>query len=179
MDTGIWREAQPHGIWLNCTAGTSPSRRKKRTVHTELRMRFVRIIIILTLICPSAGSIVTFNIKDANGEYCPFSEVGSELEAAGFAVRTGDIITLKMIFSSMCQQHFIVSSLCFCAGCFCNVGACQEFLSISAEDVEANYDTGRRCGGIDGVGDVINGRPTGTHLLFIRILNRKRPSSSK
>ena len=49
----------------------------------------------------------------------------------------------------------------FLSGCFCNVGGCQEFLGISADEVALNYETGRRCGGADGTGDIINDRPTG------------------
>lgn len=86
---------------------------------------------------PDAGSIVSFNVIDAWGHYVPFSEVGRQaLETAGIVLRTG---------------------------CFCNVGACQMHLKISAADAEANYATGRRCGGADGLGDIINGRPTGEY----------------
>jgi hypothetical protein len=37
-------------------------------------------------------------------------------------------------------------------------------LSITSEEVEYNYNTGRRCGGMDGVGDIINGKPTGEYF---------------
>ena len=80
------------------------------------------------------GSIVSFNLVDSGGHYVPFSDVGRAAIIWGITLRTG---------------------------CFCNIGACQEYLQISAEDTVRNYETGRRCGSDDGVGDVINGRPTG------------------
>lgn len=91
------------------------------------------------------GSIVSFNVIDASGHYVPFSDVGRQaLQSAGIVLRTG---------------------------CFCNVGACQTHLLIPAADVEANFATGRRCGGADGVGDVINGRPTGNIIMLLRMLD--------
>jgi hypothetical protein len=48
---------------------------------------------------------------------------------------------------------------CVVAGCFCNVGGCQEVLGLSAADVEHNYMLGRVCS--DAGHDIINGKPTG------------------
>jgi uncharacterized protein YcbX len=59
------------------------------------------------------------------------------------------------------------------AGCFCNMGACQSFLQLTADDVISNYQSGRTCAHSSGdedpdtassgglVTDVINGKPTG------------------
>lgn len=49
------------------------------------------------------------------------------------------------------------------AGCFCNVGGCQEALGLSAADVEYNYSIGRVCS--DTGHDIVNGTHTGRQAL--------------
>ena len=44
-------------------------------------------------------------------------------------------------------------------GCFCNVGACQNAIDFTDEDVLANHEAGHVCG--DDI-DVVNGKPTGS-----------------
>ncbi|XP_055018901.1 molybdenum cofactor sulfurase [Boleophthalmus pectinirostris] len=44
-------------------------------------------------------------------------------------------------------------------GCFCNTGACQDFLGISDEQMKRNLEAGHVCG--DNV-DLVSGRPTGS-----------------
>lgn len=105
------------------------------------------------------GPVVAFNLQWADGSPVGFAEVGRRADEDGIQLRTG---------------------------CFCNVGACQEALGLSSEDVKRNYALGRSCadtssssgkssgssgssdtsssGGSNGGGDVfdiINGRPSG------------------
>jgi molybdenum cofactor sulfurtransferase len=77
------------------------------------------------------GPVVAFNLLDPRGRPIGFSEV------AGFALDHGIVLR---------------------SGCFCNSGACQEFLGIEYAEVEANFLLGRVCGGGGGEADVINGR---------------------
>ena len=44
-------------------------------------------------------------------------------------------------------------------GCFCNIGACQNALNFTDEDVISNHKAGHVCG--DDV-DLVNGKPTGS-----------------
>ena len=44
-------------------------------------------------------------------------------------------------------------------GCFCNSGACQQYLGLTDEDLMAMYEGGHVCG--DEV-DLIHGKPTGS-----------------
>lgn len=44
-------------------------------------------------------------------------------------------------------------------GCFCNTGACQQFLNLSNEQIKSNLSAGHACG--DDV-DLIDGKPTGS-----------------
>lgn len=77
------------------------------------------------------GGVVTFNLMRSNGEYVGYMEV----------------VNMAALF----KIHFRT-------GCFCNPGACQRHLSLSAEDILENYEAGYTCGG---AADLINGRPTG------------------
>ena len=77
------------------------------------------------------GGILSFNVLDASGAYVSASAVERLAGAFGFQIRTG---------------------------CFCNPGACQRALGLSAQDVKANLDKGHVCW--DG-NDLANGRPTG------------------
>jgi molybdenum cofactor sulfurtransferase len=51
-------------------------------------------------------------------------------------------------------------------GCFCNIGACQRFLGLSADDVCDNLEFGRDCH--SGIGDVIEGKHTGMGIIFLK-----------
>ena len=113
--------------------------------------------------------MVAFNLQWADGSPVGFAEVGRRADEDGIQLRTG---------------------------CFCNVGACQEALGLSSEDVKRNYALGRSCadtssssgkssgssgssdtsssGGSNGGGDVfdiINGRPSGAvrvrYVLYV------------
>ncbi|XP_020287531.1 molybdenum cofactor sulfurase 3 [Pseudomyrmex gracilis] len=77
------------------------------------------------------GGVVTFNLARSNGEYVGYMEVVNMAALFKIHLRTG---------------------------CFCNPGACQRHLSLSAEDILENYEAGYTCGG---AADLINGRPTG------------------
>ena len=46
-------------------------------------------------------------------------------------------------------------------GCFCNVGACQTALKLSADDVKRNLLAGRTCWDEAPGADILDGRPTG------------------
>ncbi|XP_011156779.2 molybdenum cofactor sulfurase 3 [Solenopsis invicta] len=79
----------------------------------------------------SQGGIVTFNLIRSNGEYVGYMEVVNMAALFKIHLRTG---------------------------CFCNPGACQRHLSLSAKEILQNYEAGYTCGG---AADLINGRPTG------------------
>ncbi|XP_012536309.2 molybdenum cofactor sulfurase 3 [Monomorium pharaonis] len=81
--------------------------------------------------CDSQGGIVTFNLIRSNGEYVGYMEVVNMAALFKIHLRTG---------------------------CFCNPGACQRHLSLSAKEILQNYEAGYTCGG---AADLINGRPTG------------------
>lgn len=80
------------------------------------------------------GAIVAFNCQYQFGQAVGFAEVQRRAELAGIHMRTG---------------------------CFCNLGACQEVLGISAADAAAHYALGRVCSGGDQALDVINNHHTG------------------
>ena len=44
-------------------------------------------------------------------------------------------------------------------GCFCNSGACQQYLGLTDQDLMAMYEAGHVCGDMV---DLINGKPTGS-----------------
>ena len=68
----------------------------------------------------SVGSIIAFNLLDSNGDPIGYSHVEKLASLANIQLRTG---------------------------CFCNPGACQKFLNISANEVDYNYRTGNKvCG---------------------------------
>ena len=58
------------------------------------------------------------------------------------------------------------------AGCFCNQGACQAALGLSAADIEANLVLGRSCAGEGGA--VLNGRATGCVRVSLGWSSRAR-----
>ncbi|RUS71141.1 hypothetical protein EGW08_021094 [Elysia chlorotica] len=79
----------------------------------------------------SQGGVVTFNILRSDGAYIGYSEVDK--------------------FANLHDVHLRT-------GCFCNIGACQRFLSLSDKVIKENFDAGHVCG--DNM-DLIAGRPTG------------------
>ncbi|KAL1508879.1 hypothetical protein ABEB36_003701 [Hypothenemus hampei] len=78
------------------------------------------------------GGIINFNLKRPNGDYVGFAEVLHIANLHKIYLRTG---------------------------CFCNPGACQKFLQLSAEDVKTHYEAGHVCGDQN---DLVNGYPTGS-----------------
>ncbi|CAL1547716.1 unnamed protein product [Lymnaea stagnalis] len=77
------------------------------------------------------GGIVTFNLKRADGNFIGYAEVDK--------------------FAQLHEVHLRT-------GCFCNIGACQQYLQLSAQLIKENLAAGHVCG--DNM-DLINGRPTG------------------
>ncbi|XP_059179116.1 molybdenum cofactor sulfurase-like [Physella acuta] len=77
------------------------------------------------------GGIVTFNLLRADGKFIGFAEVDKFAQLHDVHLRTG---------------------------CFCNIGACQKHLNLSAQLIKDNFAAGHVCG--DNM-DLINGRPTG------------------
>ena len=78
------------------------------------------------------GPVIAFSLHWADGSPVGFDEVSSLAALEGLCLRTG---------------------------CFCNPGACQAALGMSARDIEDNLSLGRSCAGEGGA--VLNGRPTG------------------
>ncbi len=77
------------------------------------------------------GSIVAFNVLGPSGKWVGYSHVAAAAASCCLKLRTG---------------------------CFCNPGACQVFLNISAEETINNFKAGHVCS--DNV-DLIDGKPTG------------------
>ncbi|KAM6453415.1 molybdenum cofactor sulfurase isoform 2-T2 [Liasis olivaceus] len=80
----------------------------------------------------SQGPIINFNVLDENGDIIGYSQVDKLAGLYNIHMRTG---------------------------CFCNIGACQQHLGISHDDIKKNLQAGHVCG--DDV-DVIKGHPTGS-----------------
>ncbi|KAJ3392235.1 hypothetical protein HDU92_008588 [Lobulomyces angularis] len=79
------------------------------------------------------GPIINFNILRADGSYLGYFEVFELANLHKFNIRVG---------------------------CFCNLGACQEYLGISSEEFRENTEVhGHVCGDSK---DLINGKPTGS-----------------
>jgi hypothetical protein len=65
------------------------------------------------------GPVITFNLSYCDGSPVPFGMVQEKaLEEKNIQLRSG---------------------------CFCNLGACQEMLQLSAEELEIHYYLGRKC----------------------------------
>jgi len=77
------------------------------------------------------GSILTFNVINQDGEYIGYKDV-----------------------ERMAKQHKIILR----TGCFCNPGACSEYLDILSEDILTNHSKGHTCSNQQ---DVIDGKITG------------------
>lgn len=78
------------------------------------------------------GPIVNFNLKRSDGSYIGFAEVDKMAQLYNIHLRTG---------------------------CFCNIGACQKYLQLTAEQIKDNFEAGHVCGDDR---DLINGKPTGS-----------------
>ncbi|KAM9726692.1 molybdenum cofactor sulfurase [Menidia menidia] len=78
------------------------------------------------------GAILNFNLLDSHGRIIGYSQVDRMASLYNIHVRTG---------------------------CFCNTGACQAFLGITAEQMKRNLEAGHVCG--DSV-DLVDGQPTGS-----------------
>lgn len=83
------------------------------------------------------GSIVACNFLRADGSYVGYAEVHKLAEIHNIRLRTG---------------------------CFCNPGACQQYLRLTDADLLANIEAGHVCG--DDV-DIVDGRPTGAVRLSV------------
>jgi molybdenum cofactor sulfurtransferase len=81
------------------------------------------------------GPIVAFNVLGADGHFVGYSKVEALAVAEGIVLRTG---------------------------CFCNPGACEEFLGLTLERVVANVAAGKVCWDDK---DVMNNMPTGAVRL--------------
>jgi molybdenum cofactor sulfurtransferase len=77
------------------------------------------------------GPVISFNVLEPDGSYVGYSQVGKLAVLFDIHMRTG---------------------------CFCNSGACQRYLGLSAEQLKQNLKAGHVCG--DDV-DLVNGLPTG------------------
>ncbi|VDD86748.1 unnamed protein product [Enterobius vermicularis] len=77
------------------------------------------------------GPIVTFNLLRSDGTYVGYAEVEKMCSLYGIELRTG---------------------------CFCNQGACQNYLQISREEQLKNFQSGKECGDQR---DLQNGKPLG------------------
>ncbi|GAV05732.1 hypothetical protein RvY_15813 [Ramazzottius varieornatus] len=77
------------------------------------------------------GGVVTFNLKRSDSSFVGYSLVEKVMSSFKVHLRTG---------------------------CFCNTGACQKYLSLSAQALLDNFHAGHVCG--DNV-DLVNGIPTG------------------
>ncbi|OQR99058.1 molybdenum cofactor sulfurase [Achlya hypogyna] len=77
------------------------------------------------------GSVVALNVRRADGSVVGYTEVSALAALHNIHLRTG---------------------------CFCNPGACQMHLNLSANDLLSHMELGHTCG--DAM-DVIDGRPTG------------------
>ncbi|EDV33838.1 uncharacterized protein Dana_GF19210 [Drosophila ananassae] len=78
------------------------------------------------------GGIVAFNVRTDSGDYVGFGEIACVAALHGILLRTG---------------------------CFCNIGACQYYLGLDGDAMDAIYKrAGRICGDYF---DLIDGQPTG------------------
>ena len=86
------------------------------------------------------GPTIAFNIMDPEGGAVGYNRVNQAAMQRGIILRVG---------------------------CFCNIGACQAYLNLTADEVVSNYLSGRSCwveetaGGTGQGLDVINAKPTG------------------
>ncbi|XP_062141186.1 molybdenum cofactor sulfurase isoform X1 [Drosophila sulfurigaster albostrigata] len=89
------------------------------------------------------GGIVTFNVLTETGDYVGFGEVACVASLHRILLRTG---------------------------CFCNIGACQRYLQLSDDTMDAIYKrAGRVCGDYY---DLLNGQPTGAVRVSFGYMSR-------
>lgn len=93
-----------------------------------------------------------------------FEDAQGSLEA--YVARQGPVVAFSLHWTDSSPVGFdqvsslaALEGLALRTGCFCNPGACQAALGISASDIEENLSLGRSCAGEGGA--VLNGRPTG------------------
>ncbi len=79
------------------------------------------------------GGVITFNLLRATGDWVGYAEVDTLATTA--------------------------ASICLRTGCFCNPGACQFALQLSAQDLRENLRAGHVCWDKK---DLVAGKPTGT-----------------
>jgi len=127
----------------------------------------------------SHGPVITFNCLNPRGDVVGYNTIYRYL-SKHVSINNTDLrvyisVCVLILFILCTFQDIIVR-----AGCFCNMGACQYYLNLTADDIISNYQSGRTCvhssgeytgedenedegkGEIDGpVTDIINGKPTG------------------
>lgn len=89
------------------------------------------------------GGICTFNILHADGSFVGFAEVACIAAIYNIHIRTG---------------------------CFCNPGACQEFLELSNEDIKKQFQAGHVCSDYN---DLVDGVPTGAVRISVGYMTTK------
>ena len=68
--------------------------------------------------------------------------------------------TYRFIFFSLeFRKIATLNNVVVRVGCFCNIGACQNAMNFTDEDVVFNHQSGHVCG--DDI-DVVNGKATGS-----------------
>lgn len=92
----------------------------------------------------SQGGICTFNILHADGRFVGFAEVACIAAIYNIHIRTG---------------------------CFCNPGACQEFLKLTNEDIKKQFQAGHICSDYN---DLVDGVPTGAVRISVGYMTTKK-----
>lgn len=83
---------------------------------------------------------------------------GKILLSIGF-IQPVIMITLSLTLNQQVEKMASLYNIHLRTGCFCNIGACKEFLNLSNEQIKKNLSAGHVCG--DNV-DLIDGKPTGS-----------------
>jgi molybdenum cofactor sulfurtransferase len=89
------------------------------------------------------GSIISFNIKNEMNEYIGYKDVERMAALSNIKLRTG---------------------------CFCNPGACSDYLKLSTEEVVENNKRGHTCWDQK---DLIEGKPTGAVRISLGLQSTK------
>ena len=90
------------------------------------------------------GSILTCNIKNQDGIYIGYTDV---------------------------ERLASLNDIQLRVGCFCNPGACSDYLNISSEEILINYREGHSCSNHK---DIIHNKPTGAIRLSFGRFNTKQ-----